>query len=99
MIHDSVIGCVFHPGGHAAEPGQGDDDCHQWSGGLWQAKIKTRDPVVPECPPGAALRTQSAQRHGKKRWRNALMRERSNVKAYKSTQSHIKKKTLLLYVG
>lgn len=29
------------PGGHAAESGQGDDDCHQWSGGVWQAKIKT----------------------------------------------------------
>lgn len=75
------------PGGHAAEPRQGDDDRHQWSRGVWQAKIKTRDPAVPECPTGAALRTQSAQRRGRRTWTDML---RPTV-----TLSHIMKATFM----
>lgn len=54
-------------GGHAAESRQRDADRHQWSGGLRQATIETRDPAVPERPTGAELGTQSAQRHGERR--------------------------------
>lgn len=55
------------PGGHAAESGQGDGDGHQWSRGLWEAKTETWDPAVPKCSAGAAVWTQSAQRHGQRK--------------------------------
>lgn len=57
------LSCLY-PGGHVAEPRQGNDDCHQWSSGLWQAATKARDPVVPECQTGIAFGSQSTQRHG-----------------------------------
>lgn len=32
--------CVL-TGGHAAEPRQGDDDCHKWCCGFWEAETET----------------------------------------------------------
>ena len=59
---ESLLCCVA--GGHATEPGERDDDRHQWSGGLREAETEARDPAVPECQTGPALWTEPDQRHG-----------------------------------